>query len=210
MPSLDIHIVIAREYLKKYNDIKDEYDFIKGNIAPDLLDDRIASHYTKSDYSKDLISILNNKIGLDEYLQNKNIDNDYEGGYFLHLVTDYIFFNNFFDIDYIKKNDYSIFKKDLYYSYNIIHNYLKENYDINYGKFKDEVEKRILTSQQDANYNGEKRTNIIPYTKLDSFISKILKKDIKGYILLHDAINIGVVRDADIKEDEKRHYLIKK
>lgn len=47
MPSLDIHIAIARKYIIKYNDVKDEIAFIKGNLDPDLAKDRIASHYTK-------------------------------------------------------------------------------------------------------------------------------------------------------------------
>ena len=47
MPSLDIHIAIARKYLKKYSDIKNDVLFIKGNLYPDLVDDRIKSHYTK-------------------------------------------------------------------------------------------------------------------------------------------------------------------
>lgn len=182
MPSLDIHIAIARKYLKKYNDIKDEISFIKGNLEPDLVDDRIASHYTIKTDDRVLYHILKNKIGLSDYLNSKRVNNDYEKGYFLHLVTDFIFFNQFFDDEYIKITEYGNFKKDLYYSYNIIHSYLIDNYDIRYTPFNDKVEKRISTSQVDANYDGEERTNIIPYNKLDIFIDEILKKDVNGYL----------------------------
>ncbi len=182
MPSLDIHIAIARKYLIKYNDVKDELAFIKGNLDPDLAKDRIASHYTKKVIKNDLSEILKNKIGLNEYLSDKNIVDDYEKGYFLHLVTDFIFFNFFLDKDYIKTTDYFNFKKDLYYSYNIVHNYLINKYDISYYPFENEVKTRIATSQTDASYNGEKRLNIIPYKKLDNFINKILDKDIYNYL----------------------------
>lgn len=47
MPSLDIHIAIARKYLIKYNDVKDKIVFIKENLDSDLSKDRIASHYIK-------------------------------------------------------------------------------------------------------------------------------------------------------------------
>ena len=46
MPSLDIHIAIARKYLNKYDDIINKNEFIRGNLEPDLVDDRIVSHYT--------------------------------------------------------------------------------------------------------------------------------------------------------------------
>lgn len=182
MPSLDIHIAIARKYLKKYNNIENEVAFIKGNLYPDLVDDRINSHYTKKSDKSDLLEVLKNKIGLNEYLENKEIVDDYEKGYFLHLMTDFIFFNHFLDKNYINITSYDNFKKDLYYSYNMAHNYLMNNYDISYYPFENEIEKRIFDSQVDANYNGEKRTNIIPYNKLDSFINKILEKDVDSLI----------------------------
>ena len=182
MPSLDIHIAIARKYLIKYNDVKDEIAFIKGNLEPDLAIDRIASHYTKRTDKNDLSEILKNKVGLSEYLNDKNIVDDYEKGYFLHLVTDFIFFNSFFDKNYIKATDYSNFKKDLYYSYNIVHNYLLNKYDISYYPFENEVKTRIITSQTGTNWNGEKRANIVSYKKLDNFINKILDKDIYNYL----------------------------
>lgn len=83
-------------------------------------------------------------MGLSEYLNNKNIVEDYEKGYFLHLVTDFIFFNFFLDKNYIKTTNYSNFKNDLYYSYNIAHNYLINKYDISYYPFENEVKKLLL------------------------------------------------------------------
>ena len=121
-------------------------------------------------------------MGLSEYLSDKKVVDDYEKGYFLHLVTDFIFFNFFIDKNYIKTTNYSDFKKDLYYSYNIAHDYLINKYDINYYPFENEVKTRITTSQTDARYNGEKRLNIIPYKKLDNFIIEILDKDINNYL----------------------------
>ncbi len=182
MPSLDIHIALARKYLKIHNDIKDEVEFIKGSLAPDLAIDRIKSHYTKKVNQNNLKEILKNKIGLNEYLAKAKIDNDYEKGYFFHLLTDYIFFNNFFDKNYIVKTEYNDFKKDLYYSYNQVHEYLINNYDISYGPFQKEVENRITSSQKDAHYRGEERQNIISYANLDKFINEMLKNDISTYL----------------------------
>ena len=181
MPSIDIHMAIARNYLKKYDGIGDHLKFIKGSIAPDLASDTISSHYGKGMDDKDLALFLKNKIGLKEYLATNTIDNDYERGYFLHLLTDYMFFNYFFDKEYISKRTHKDFKKDLYYSYNTIHDYLASNYDISYEPFSDEVEKKISNSQVEIEYNGEKRINITPCDKIDKFINNILDKDINDY-----------------------------
>jgi len=156
--------------------------FIKGNLAPDLVEDRVASHYTKKIYLENLSQILKNKIGFDDYLKTAKIDNDYEKGYFLHLLSDYKFYNNFFDKNYIEHTIYQEFKKDLYYRYNLIHNYLINNYDINYYPFENEIRKRIIASQNDANYNGEMRLNIISNKQLDDFINAILQKNITRYL----------------------------
>ena len=93
MPSLDIHIAIARKYLIKYNDVKDEIAFIKGNLEPDLVEDRIASHYTKRTDKNDLSEILKNKVGLSQYLNDKNIVNDYENSNFIIDVNQENFMN---------------------------------------------------------------------------------------------------------------------
>lgn len=185
MPSLDIHVAIARKYLKTHNDIKNEIDFIKGNLAPDLAENRVKSHYSKKVNNYSLEEILKNKIGLKEYLAKEKIETDYEKGYFFHLLTDYIFFNHFFTKNYITKTEYNDFKKDLYYSYNIAHKYLLDNYDISYTPFEKEIEARISSSQTDANYNGEKRNNIIPFNTLDKFIDDILKEDITTYLKIY-------------------------
>lgn len=182
MPSLDIHIALARKYLKIHNDIKDEVEFIKGSLAPDLAIDRIKSHYTKKVDKNNLEEILKNKVDLPEYLAKTKINTDYEKGYFFHLLTDFLFFNNFFDKNYVVKTDYNNFKKDLYYSYNKAHKYLINNYDISYEPFQKEVEKRISSSQKDANYNGEERQNIIPDAHLDKFINEMVKEDISTYL----------------------------
>ena len=46
MPGFTIHIIIAKEYMKKHKgEIKDEKAFIEGCMAPDFTDDKYKSHY---------------------------------------------------------------------------------------------------------------------------------------------------------------------
>ncbi len=46
MPSFLIHIAVAKQYLKNHKEY-DEKEFIKGTIAPDLIEDKTRSHYGK-------------------------------------------------------------------------------------------------------------------------------------------------------------------
>ena len=98
MPSFNIHLAIAKEYIKKHkNDIKNEEEFIKGTLDPDFAEDKYISHY--GNYSE-------KHIGLSNFLSKENVDTDYWKGYFLHLLADEIFYNYVFkkENEYVMKN----------------------------------------------------------------------------------------------------------
>ena len=182
MPSIDIHLAIARQYLSKHADIKNTFEFIKGNVAPDLVDDKKISHYTGEVKEKDnLIEDVSRKVRMEEYFKYNRIITDYDKGIFFHLVVDYLFFNNFFDTEYLLQNTDDGFRKDLYYSYNLTNKYLKTKYDTSYGVLRPKIEKYIGISKSNANYNGEKRNNIIPFDKLDAFIDEVSDKDVEYF-----------------------------
>jgi len=106
-----IHMAIAQEYLKKHNE---EYniDFIKGSIAPDFTKDKSKTHYGKSPAY----------TGLKDYLNNNEINNSFKRGEFLHLVTDYLFYNYY--LTSFKKEDlhrdYDILNQDIIDKYNVL------------------------------------------------------------------------------------------
>lgn len=80
-----IHLAVGKVY-EQNNKIKDIKAFENGIIMPDLLPDKSKSHYGK--YSS--------KPGLSSYIAETNGNlNSYQKGYFLHLVTDYLFYNKF-------------------------------------------------------------------------------------------------------------------
>ena len=56
--------------------------FINGIIKPDLIE-KEKSHYLDE----------NGTPKLEEFLKDIPLDTDYNKGYFLHLVTDYLFYN---------------------------------------------------------------------------------------------------------------------
>lgn len=121
MPGYVIHIATAQEYLKKH---EKEYsiDFIKGTIAPDLTDDKQKTHYGKSP----AYTSLNN------YVKLNKIDTDFNKGFFLHLITDYLFYNK-----YLEK----IEKPQLYYDYDFTNGDLVKKYDV---KLLKEIESKVF------------------------------------------------------------------
>ena len=84
MPGYVIHLAVGKVYLRN-NKIKNLGEFERGILAPDMEQDKSKSHY--GSYS--------NKPDLNRYIElNRELD-DFKEGYFLHLLTDYIFYNKF-------------------------------------------------------------------------------------------------------------------
>ena len=129
-----IHLAIAEEYLKKHKDVKEDYEeFIKGVIYPDSVTDKSLTHY----------GIKSSKVILKDFLQDNEINNSYMRGYFLHLITDYLFYNKYLE-KFTKDiyNDYDILNKRLIEKYNVV---LSENVQNNV--FYKEGETKILTME---------------------------------------------------------------
>ena len=122
MPGYMIHLAIAKEYTKKHKNQIDDYNkFIEGVIYPDSVSDKSITHYGEK----------SSKANLKEFLLENDIEDSYNKGYFLHLVTDYLFYNKFLDY----------FSKDIYNDYDILNKYLKEKYDVDIPK---KVEKNVF------------------------------------------------------------------
>lgn len=133
MPGYVIHLAVAEEYLKKHKIPKENYDdFIEGVIFPDSVEDKSKTHYGKGSANSNLY----------EFLQDNTVLNSFQRGHFLHLLTDYLFYNHC--IEYFSNdiyNDYDILNKDLIRKYNVI---LPEKVK-KYVFFKNDGELKILS-----------------------------------------------------------------
>lgn len=115
MPGFVIHIAIAKEYIKKHNNIENEEEFIKGNIEPDLTNDKSKTHYGESPTF----------TNLKEFLKYNKLDNSFNKGRFLHLISDYLFYNHYLrnvprkGTKEILHNDYDLINEELIEKYNI-------------------------------------------------------------------------------------------
>lgn len=113
MPGYVIHLAVAEKNLK-LSKITNKEEFLRGIIAPDLLKSvGIDSHYGNS-----------SRPDLKNFLQNHNLEKDYNKGYFLHLVTDYLFYNKFLEK----------WSPQIYDDYNILNSILIKKYNIQLPK----------------------------------------------------------------------------
>ena len=110
MPGYAVHLAIAQEYLRKRNKEKSQ-DFILGSIEPDFTNDKSKTHYGESPAY----------TNLKKYLKNNKIDTDFKQGYFLHLVTDYLFYNYYLE---------EIKKPQIYYDYDMTNKTIIEKYKV--------------------------------------------------------------------------------
>ena len=92
MASLVIHQIIGEKYCE-LNNIAHKQEFLKGNISPDILPNKEESHYKTPRPQKIYLDIIKDRVNLSAFCKDKKLIDDYTCGYFLHLVTDYIFYN---------------------------------------------------------------------------------------------------------------------
>ncbi|MBQ3408487.1 MAG: hypothetical protein IJH12_04710 [Clostridia bacterium] len=112
MPGYIIHLAVGKEYAKN-NEIKNIEEFEKGIIAPDLIDkdDKYKSHYGPN----------SSNPNLNKFIEKKGISTNYNEGYFIHLLTDYLFYNKF-----LKEWNFAIYE-----DYDKLNAKLIEKYNIN-------------------------------------------------------------------------------
>lgn len=101
-----IHLAVGEEYIRKHpNEINNYEDFIEGVIYPDSVTDKSLTHYGPT----------SSQVNLKRFFEDKDINTDFNKGYCIHLITDYLFYNKFltiFSSNYIY-NDYDILNKEL-------------------------------------------------------------------------------------------------
>ena len=92
--SIATDLKIALRYCEK-NNIEDKESFFRGSIDPDLVKDKSISHYTGMRDKNFLRQFVWEKVRLNEFLKVNKVETDYEKGVFLHLATDFIFYQEF-------------------------------------------------------------------------------------------------------------------
>ena len=181
MPSFNIHLAIARKYCEK-NQINDKEMFYRGSIDPDLVQDKSITHYTGKRDKNYLEEFLYEKVRLNKFLEDQKVDSEYKLALFLHLATDFVFFNGLFEREYIRNISYDDFIQDLYYSYFVTNVYLEEKYRIHDLGLDDVMNANIKNTLNKMQIDNTHGNNILPEEKLESFIEKMASLDVEKYI----------------------------
>ena len=95
MASLMIHMVVAQEFCKK-NNIENIELFLKGNLSPDLTENKQLAHGV-TDYKplKNYDDVIRGRVNLQVCCKLLDLNDDFQKGVFLHLITDYYFYNHY-------------------------------------------------------------------------------------------------------------------
>ena len=176
MPGFTIHIITAKEYIKKHpNEIKNEEEFIEGTIAPDLTNNKSETHY--GIWKNLIVTTYLNKMLEDPKV---NINKDYWKGYFLHLYVDNKFYHKYFAEEWkeVVKND-----DRLFHDYDLLNKDLIFNYEINIENYPEEIRKymRPLDTNEKPKYlNFSKLKNMIKELSeinINSEVERIRKEE---------------------------------
>ena len=167
MPSWNIHLEVGKRLNKKLkldNDL-----FMLGNILPDINNGYIVKGISKvlshsyTHYTED------NMYSYKNYLKENKLDNPLLIGYYIHLYTDFLFNNDFYnrinsdlEHDKIRKMKQNDFKK-------FNNNFLNNKLDIDISKCIKYVNKmkRISITEKDLelveNYLNERKKEDLEY-----------------------------------------------
>ena len=184
MASFNIHLAVGKRYIEKNPDkIKDEDKFFDGVLAPDLAPDKEVSHFGKPRNSNDTVSeFLAKKVDLRRYFLSVKNPSDYDTGVYIHLLTDYLFYTDFFGSEYLNswgKTEY--FVNDLYYSYDLVNDHLKAKYGVDCEEYLRRINNDILIKKRKQVVQNENPKDVLPIEKLDEFIENVSDINLEKY-----------------------------
>ncbi len=155
-----IHLAVGEEFLRNYpNEINNYNDFVEGIIYPDSVTNKSLTHYGPK----------SSMVNLKEFFKDRDINNDFDKGYFLHLVTDYLFYNKFL----------KTFAKE----------YIYDDYDILNKELENKFKVKIPIKVRDKVFYKSGKTKILNFEDTVNFIQETAKynlNDIKKAVLNKD------------------------
>lgn len=166
MPGYVIHLAVGKVY-SKYNEIEDLKSFEKGIIEPDRAKDKSKSHYGPYSSQPDL----------NRFIKTNGISTNYEEGYFLHLVTDYLFYNKF-----LKRWD-----SNIYEDYDKLNARIVQKYGIT---IPEEIQKVVQFK--------DGKPSVLDEDELYKFINSVGKINIRKLVLQKDDLQSQIASELEL------------
>lgn len=151
-----IHLAVAKQFLKKHPEYNKK-EFLKGVIAPDLVENKEKTHFSKSSQN----------CNLESFLSMHTLDKGYYSGWYLHLITDILFYKEYLG-NWDNLEGVSSIK--LYDDYDITNKYLIDMYNI---EIAEEIKTDIYYKQGELTY--------IDKSTIVEFIEKVSSINLEQY-----------------------------
>ncbi len=178
MPCIAIHLAIAKKYLEKHNENKEE--FILGTLAPDFSMENTNKFIKVNDVNKNSRHFGSNfhPTSLKEYMKGKtsfklffndnDLTNSFIKGYFLHLLSDYYFFDMCINDERLDGLSLQDGVKIGYNDYDLITEILINKYNLDIP----EIAKDIMSRK------GYGKLQILDENRVDIFINNMSNLDL--------------------------------
>jgi len=176
MASINMHLAIAKRYIEKHpNAIQNERDFYDGNVAPDLAEDKEATHCGKRCETNDLVKRNKEKVNLQKFLLTNTLQNDFNKGMFLHLYADWIYYNDFLDMEYVKTASFKDFANDNFFTMDLYNKFLIEKHGLSFAMTSMEHEILEIIAAYGKNVGGKL---IFSQETLENYIERVSSVDL--------------------------------
>ena len=147
MPCLAIHLAAAKKYLEKHPEENKE-EFILGSIAPDIdlpnienymkvikdINNKNNRHFGENYRTNNFIKYMKRKVNFGKFFSINDINTSFLRAYFLHLVCDYYFFDEYINKEPFLNISLEEAIKIGYNEYNIIIPKLIKKYNLEIPK----------------------------------------------------------------------------
>lgn len=182
MASIRIHLAIAKLFAER-NNVRDPAAFYKGTVDPDLTEKKDPTHYGTLRMAPELSAweCVKDRVDLSKFLTEHKLDNDYTRGHFLHLVTDFKFFREFFGREFLENADKLEFIADYFYSFDTIAENLIKKYGLDKIKVNNLENVKSAASRTDNVKDGYSPKCIIDTARIDAFIREVAAVDLDDY-----------------------------
>ena len=181
MASFNMHLAVAKRYLEK-NPASgiNARDFYDGSVLPDLTDDKDKTHFGTRNEKTDLIKRVAEKINLHKFLESTPIDNDVNLGKYLHLITDWEYYNNFIPKIYLQNSTLTELVGDIRFTSNKHDDYLAQKYNLSPALTS--LEHEIAQSIKNFGIGLPHGKEIFTNQQTDAFIERISSIDLNSYL----------------------------
>ena len=128
MACLAMHLAIGKKYLQTHK-FEVESEFIDGTLAPDLKDDKIASHFGENKRPTSVKEMMEFKMDIVKAAEQINLDSSFSRAEFLHLICDDIFYRFVYSEELEKWKPEEV-KQAMYDDFDFVTYYILNKYNV--------------------------------------------------------------------------------